>query len=64
MNDPKNYDMTERASKLPDEASTQELRYQESDDNFENTVHGPVDRPYTDNGGTNKVSTSLDEDSA
>jgi hypothetical protein len=63
MNDPKeNYDMTEEASRLPDEEATQALRQQESDDNFENTVHGPVDVPYSDQLGENRISTSLNDD--
>jgi hypothetical protein len=56
------YDMTEAGSRLPDEDATQALRQQESDDNFEGTVHGPVDVPYSDQLGENKVSTSLDEE--
>jgi hypothetical protein len=56
------YDLSEEASRLPDEQSTQALRQLESDDNFENTVHGPVDVPYSDQLGENHVSTSLDDE--
>jgi hypothetical protein len=56
------YDMSEEGSRLPDEEATQALRQQESDDNFEGTVHGPVDVPYRDQLGENRVSTSLDDE--
>lgn len=59
-----NYDMTERASQLSQEEATQQLRWQESDDHSEQGQRQAVDPPHDDYSGDNKVSTSLDEDSA
>ncbi|TCZ65276.1 hypothetical protein [Flaviaesturariibacter aridisoli] len=64
MNERRNSDRSEEASKLPDEASTQELRAQESAGHSEQGVHARVDPPHDDDGADNKLSTSLDEDSA
>ncbi|TCJ18985.1 hypothetical protein EPD60_00805 [Flaviaesturariibacter flavus] len=60
----KNYDMTERASQLSQEETTQELRWQESDGHSGQGARQPVDKPHYDDLGNNKLSTSLDEDSA
>ena len=60
----RNYDLSEKASQRPQEEGTQELRWQESDDHSGQGARQPVDRPHGDNNANNKVSTSLDEDSA
>jgi hypothetical protein len=56
------YDMTEEASKRPQQGGTQEARQSESDDLNEEASQGPVSSPSGDSWAENKVSTSLDEE--
>ncbi|HYH14102.1 MAG TPA: hypothetical protein VD794_02715 [Flavisolibacter sp.] len=57
------YDMTEDASKRPQQSSgAQQSRQAESDDLNEETTQGSISSPSGDNWSENKVSTSLDDE--
>jgi hypothetical protein len=54
------YDLTEKASRREDEATTKQARYLENDDSNEETDIGPPGENHNDL-LDNKVETSLDE---
>jgi hypothetical protein len=56
------YDLSEEASRRGGEASTEEARFQESDEASEMGQRGLTDRPEGDNWAENGVATSIDDE--